>query len=375
VEFGNIATAILSKLDNNSNITVLSINITGNTAPANGWYLPSANTLACTTASTQRCTINSAGNVTINAPTSGTALTIAGGGLTVTAGGLTVSAGGAAIAGASSITAPGAGNFGLGVTATNNATVGVISMTASGTGDALLQAAANGNTLGSTDLYVGQLHDSRGAIINRANANLLLGSNNVTQIIITAGGGMQVGSPTGGDKGAGTINVATSYYVNGSLLVGEGWTNIIKGSTTSRTSTTTLAADPDFTFSHAASGTYEIELIMIGAMAVGGTGGMSMQFITSAASIAAPFTYGFYCISRGGSSYGMQTTSIGLSNISSAPVPNMDCHPVTGSSCYMKFLFQPNASGTLALWWAQNLSDTNATQLLAGSVLRYRKIA
>lgn len=34
---------------------------------------------------------------------------------------------------------------------------------------------------------------------------------------ITAGGGVQVGSPTGGDKGAGTVN-ATGLYVNGAAL-------------------------------------------------------------------------------------------------------------------------------------------------------------
>ncbi len=53
------------------------LDITANTLPPNGFYLPSANTLGFSTNTTQRGTINSTGNWAINAPTSGEALTIA----------------------------------------------------------------------------------------------------------------------------------------------------------------------------------------------------------------------------------------------------------------------------------------------------------
>lgn len=85
VEFGNISTAITSKYDINTVTIALTgmlnaggINLTNTVVPANGWYLPSANTLGVATASTQRGTINAAGNWTINAPTSGTALVVNG---------------------------------------------------------------------------------------------------------------------------------------------------------------------------------------------------------------------------------------------------------------------------------------------------------
>lgn len=38
--------------------------------------------------------------------------------------------------------------------------------------------------------------------------------------VMTLGPGVQIGAPTGGDKGAGTLNVAGTIYVNGSSIVG-----------------------------------------------------------------------------------------------------------------------------------------------------------
>ncbi len=65
--------------------------------------------------------------------------------------------------------------------------------------------------------------------------------------LINVGRSMQIGSATGGDKGAGTINIASAYYINGAQVVGArdtGWT-AMTGSTNKATvydtSTVTLA--------------------------------------------------------------------------------------------------------------------------------------
>jgi hypothetical protein len=75
-EFGNIASAVNSKPDNLTAASFLNINVTGSGVPANGWYLPSANTLGVATNSVQRGTIDSSGKWTINAPSSGVPLTV-----------------------------------------------------------------------------------------------------------------------------------------------------------------------------------------------------------------------------------------------------------------------------------------------------------
>lgn len=52
------------------------VNVTESTVPANGIYLPSANTFGISSNTTQRATVNSSGQWTFNVPTSGQALTI-----------------------------------------------------------------------------------------------------------------------------------------------------------------------------------------------------------------------------------------------------------------------------------------------------------
>jgi hypothetical protein len=48
---------------------------------------------------------------------------------------------------------------------------------------------------------------------------LVLGANATTQITMTPAGGVQIGAPTGGDKGADTLNVKGAYYADGTLGV------------------------------------------------------------------------------------------------------------------------------------------------------------
>lgn len=76
VEFGNISTAIASKVDTASNATLLSLALTGTNVPVAGINSPTASGVGLTAGSAVRLQISSAGNVTINAPSSGTALAI-----------------------------------------------------------------------------------------------------------------------------------------------------------------------------------------------------------------------------------------------------------------------------------------------------------
>jgi hypothetical protein len=80
VEFGNISTAIASKLDvvATTSSTATAFIPTGAAIPVNGLYLPAANTIGLASNTTLRISANSAGNVVIAAPSSGTALTVNG---------------------------------------------------------------------------------------------------------------------------------------------------------------------------------------------------------------------------------------------------------------------------------------------------------
>lgn len=83
----------------------------------------------------------------------------------------------------------------------------------------IAQFAGNANTLGGTDTYVGQLGDSRAALFNRANADLILGSNNTTRVTVGAAGNVTIGAPSSGTAltvnavgNGGVFNGAASNY-------------------------------------------------------------------------------------------------------------------------------------------------------------------
>lgn len=67
-EFSNIATMSTTKVDTASAASLLSLLVTGSSAPANGIYLPAANTFGIATNSIQRLTIDASGNLSAYGP-------------------------------------------------------------------------------------------------------------------------------------------------------------------------------------------------------------------------------------------------------------------------------------------------------------------
>lgn len=147
------------------------------------------------TNNTARMTIGAAGNVTINEATnSTTAPALRVGGTGTTAGGYQVS-----------VLGSGTNNaFGL------------------------------RDTLNSQEFRIGAVSAGGGYTVGTyTNHSLNFLTNNTTRMTIGTAGGVQIGSPTGGDKGAGTVNAAGTIYQN----------NVPVASLPARTSSsTTLAA-------------------------------------------------------------------------------------------------------------------------------------
>ncbi len=161
------------------------------------------------------------------------------------------------------------------------------------------------------------------------------------------------------------------------LRVGQRWTADLASSmlpdyayktgTTARTSTTTLASDPDLQLSVTSDALYEMKLSAqftgpdTADLAIGWTGpsGAGMQWDiqtlgTGAAGYATDIS-GAYALGS--------TLAIGLLNSTAAPVV------CTG------FLDTAGTAGTLAFRWAQSVSNASAVTALAGSFLRLRRIA
>jgi ribosomal protein S11 len=198
-------------------------------------------------ATTANQTINwsAAGNVTLSAPTSGVALTVTGvpGNnifeatdgtytFTVQTSGSTVYAGSLSnstlqlitnntnrlsitSAGATTIPAPSSGNVALTVTGVTGSFAQVLQNTTSGSGTENYLSATNGTDTNCVLLISQVGAATKGATFGPNTATALkFQTNGTVAMTIGSDQGITVGSPTGGDQGAGTLN-AVNLYVQG----------------------------------------------------------------------------------------------------------------------------------------------------------------
>lgn len=198
VEFGNISSAIASKYDSSSiSAGPIAFALGSAAAPSvtflgelgTGLYSNVSGDLGCATAGTARLTVSGST------------------GLTTALAGLTVSGGTTTTAALSSTT----GNFSQNV---------VLAAPTSGTTLIVNQTAAL-NVPGVLIQGVSTAGQSNGLIINAGNANaadrpldVLNYNATVRYLGVFGDGGVVIGAPTGGSKGAGTLNVGTAIYIN-----------------------------------------------------------------------------------------------------------------------------------------------------------------
>ena len=87
--------------------------------------------------------------------------------------------------------------------ATGGVTVGAGNFTISGGNSAILTNGTTTSVFSPTIIGTSSAH------------NFLLGANGATVATVCNGGGLTIGSPTGGCQGAGTLNVSSALYLNG----------------------------------------------------------------------------------------------------------------------------------------------------------------
>jgi hypothetical protein len=190
---------------------------------------------------------------------------------------------------------------------------------------------------------------------------------------IASNGGLFMAGATGGSQGSGTIN-ATGLYVNGVAVGTGGSTTVFKASATDRSSTTTLASDPDLTFTSAASAVYKIDFCLVFGGVTTGTQGFKFAFNRTSSGTDPGQWGGSSRVNGSGTTHsgifmgdgpGGTTGQVSFATISVGNQQDSVC----GSG-------QLVTSGTssYAIQWAQNSSSANATRLGQGSFLEYRRI-
>jgi hypothetical protein len=182
-------------------------------------------------------------------------------------------------------------------------------------------------------------------------------------ITIAATSGTTVGSPTGGAQGNATVN-AEGLFVNGVHVLTNDSSCVgcikvaVKNSDTTRTSTTTLAADPDLVMSGLTSGRYSFHIYISGAFG-GSTQGIKLTVTNSGGSV-----YDYMC-----------TATQNTANPNAAPTSNddssleMDLASVAAHAS-MKVICDGAFTGTsVEFRWAQNTSSGTGSKVQAGSYM------
>jgi hypothetical protein len=179
-----------------------------------------------------------------------------------------------------------------------------------------------------------------------------------------------------------SINLqATAVQANGSNVCTANGTNcpssvthaLIKGSTTSRTSTTALTIDPDLQFVAGASADYKIEFCFYYNGTTTGTQGIKFAFNRGSAGSNFFMWQGASTSTGTGTSFA--TTGAG-SPASTTSLVSIATTAVAASRDYMCGNGTLNAvSGiTYGVEWAQVSSNANATNLIGGSWLRATRL-
>jgi hypothetical protein len=175
------------------------------------------------------------------------------------------------------------------------------------------------------------------------------------------GNGVQVGSPTGGYKGDGTLNAA-GYYVNGVPM----WRQVLKTADETKTTNTTLAADGVLKFTMAASQKYAVRGRIY--FTTGATGDFKARH-------TGPASPTLVMIQRRAVAAGASADS---SLAVDAAYSSADITALGGAgSGVIEFdgiIYNGTNAGDFAWQWAQNTSDGTATVVKAGSYLEWRLI-
>jgi len=279
----------------------------------------------------------------------------------------------------------------IGINTAASSSAGVI--TAQGSNNSSLLNLLNGAGLdtvesfapnnGATVLYLGAV-GAANSIINgsaagdavlRANGtNILLSANSGSNagLTIFPTNGVTVGSPSGGDKGIGSIN-ATGLYSGGvqikppilcttscnvaSISVGQS-ALVIKGSNTSRTSNATFSIDPDLAFNSTPIGTYELQIVIASSA---GAGGIRYSL------------YGGLFGTWGGAGQCTGTGNVAFSTDNGTGIP-ASCAGGTFNVQGVG-LIRLTGAGTIGVQWAQVASNAAASQINAtDSYMRVTRI-
>lgn len=184
----------------------------------------------------------------------------------------------------------------------------------------------------------------------------------VSTEILKIGNGLQIGSPTGGYKGAGTLN-ATEIYKNGVA----GWTHVPKTADESKSANTTLANDTHLLFAMLANTKYSVR----GRIFFSDSDDSDIKFRHTGPASPTVLHLARYArtaanddLTNEGNDTGYSGSDIAITGTWTEGIFAIDGIIHNGAN-----------AGNFAIQWAQNTSKAGALTVRAGSYLEYRIVA
>lgn len=174
---------------------------------------------------------------------------------------------------------------------------------------------------------------------------------------VTVGPGVQVGAPTGGDKGAGTVN-ATGLYINGTAVGSGAAAQIVRKTANTARTSTTASADPHLSIATTNGVTYSIQGYLSLASLNNGNGLKFGIFSNSGASGCT--TSVFYPNGSNAVQSKFQTTGSGVVSLTSITTASTDALQFSGTCA--------SSGGNIELYWSAD-SSGSGTSVQSGSWL------
>lgn len=249
----------------------------------------------------------------------------------------------------------------------------------SSAGSAVLTIGASGV---SPNTYNNVTVNSKGIVTGGSNASYITGNQSITLSGDATGSGTTAITVAVVDDShnhsvstitaTGTPSSATYLRGDGSWSAATVGTTVVKGSSTARNTTTTLAADPDLQFTPG-SGTFAISFCIQLQGVTTGTQGIKLAF--NRTSIGSDFFMwsGSTHVNNAAGTFAAQT--VGGPGSTNDQI-TFSTITVSSGRDYIIGSGVLTASGsiTYALEWAQNSSSGNDTRVLGGSWIRYERI-
>lgn len=146
----------------------------------------------------------------------------------------------------------------------------------------------------------------------------------------------------------------------------------VKSSTTARSSTVVLADDPDLVASSLAAGTYEFELMLFVTGTI--TTAQGLKYVPAFSGTVG--TVAYWGASSSNASSTLRADAAGQFTQTSLTAVFGDLGAGGATDyVYLRGMFVASTSGNFSIQWAQNSSNTNATNVKAGSYLKLTRLA